>query len=756
MQLMTWTLSRLGSRFGFVFEPYRRRVLHSALGRFLDQPMDLMVGLVEPDGTRRVLPLSQEGDLLMNCEQFERFNSITYRGFSEKHRLRFEFNIHSVFYPQDEPLCIMPAFYLEMRINPVGRIRWTKPAGKTPDQVQLFIRVRRPDTQITATAEPGEMSRLDLAYTAPLRPGHRESGSRVEPGDDLQHAEVHERLVSLNPGCKCLDDGDGLCCTIPVTEEGSGIKWRLVWGAHTADPVLMVRQHGEKRLARFRYCAHWDNVVDVVEDAIKTRDDNLALSRRFEKLLEQAPLRITERHLVNQSFQSFVGNTFWCDTATGKAPISDLTTQWFSCWEGMCLYHSTIDVEYNQSLWYLAIWPDLLRMQFDQWVEHENAHAASEGTYLSHDMGSGPFATGQAYSHPMPVEENCNFLLMLDAYCHWTGETDPAVRHADVIARLTKYLLWTDRDNSGFPSEGGANTIDDASPATQFGRKQTYLAVKRLCALRGVASLLAAADRADLAELAKQCEKTVKEGIRKIERNAWLGDHYAVLADKSAVGIVDPWTGKPLPYEELPGWDAYSIYTGNGELLPMLTGQPTLLEAGRLRRDLLGGYRENMSRYGCGHTSAEPENVWVSQNLWRDLIYRYMGGANLAFPPYWDMQVMSNTHAQSYGFIDTYINNELCFYPRGVVSMGLFLAGPRLIIDRLAPGRGGTYITVDPSRTSPQRWPLLPLADWKAGKIPVCVVDDDGQVSIETGLDPVVIHGNEPKPNAAASSDLIG
>ena len=55
MQLMTWLLSRLGSRFALVFEPYRRRVLHAGLGRYHDLPLDLKVGFVEPDGTERVL-----------------------------------------------------------------------------------------------------------------------------------------------------------------------------------------------------------------------------------------------------------------------------------------------------------------------------------------------------------------------------------------------------------------------------------------------------------------------------------------------------------------------------------------------------------------------------------------------------------------------------------------------------------------------------------------------------------------------------
>jgi hypothetical protein len=49
------------------------------------------------------------------------------------------------------------------------------------------------------------------------------------------------------------------------------------------------------------------------------------------------------------------------------------------------------------------------------------------------------------------------------------------------------------------------------------------------------------------------------------------------------------------------------------------------------------------------------------------------------------------------------------------------------------------------------RCPLLPLADWKAHKIPVCVVDLHGNVTIECETDPVIIHG----PRSAAAS-VIG
>lgn len=750
MQSMTWTMGRLGSRFNLLFEPYKKRVMHSALGRFLDQPLDLKVGLIEPDGTHRVLPFTTDGIPLVNPEQFERMNSITFRGYSEKHNLRFEFNIHAVFYPQDERLCIMPAYYLEMRVNPVHRIRWHK-VTKPPEKVTLFIRLGRADTTITATPDADDQpAAINLAYANSLTP-HSEQYTLPDGVEDGPHrfVDVNERIVSLNPDCQVTDCGQGLTCELPVTEAGSGTKWRLVWGAHVADNILKVKHKGQVRDAVFRYNNAWDNLDQVIDEAIETRDQRLALSRRFEKILEQAPLDTAQSHLLALSFQGWLSNTFWCDIQG-----EDLAhTEWFGVWDGSCSYLGVLDVEYNIALLYLTLWPKLLGIQFAQWAEYEKPHAPSNGSFLSHDMGSGVNAIGQSYPHDMEVEENCNFLLLLQAYTRWTGRDRALNQVAPLIERLARYLIWTDRDNSGFASQGVANTIDDASPAIQFARKQTYLAVKRLAALKAAADLLRLAKHAP--DLAKQCDLLASDSLKKVEDAAWLGDHYAVCVDKSAVGITDAWTGKPLPYDTLPGWDAYSIYTGNGLLLPFMVGRTDLLNPKQLRQDIASAQRENATRYGCGHTSAESDNVWVSQNLWRDTLAQYIKLRPLSPQYYWDMQVMSNTGPNSMGYTDTYINNYLTFSPRGIAVIGHLLAAPRLVIDRKAPG--GTYITVDPDRHKPQRWPLLPLADWRAGKIPVCVVDHKGRVTIEGKIDPVIVHGDSPDPDTTPSgTQLIG
>ncbi|QDU72702.1 hypothetical protein Pan265_25760 [Mucisphaera calidilacus] len=746
MQLMSWTLARLGSRFALHFEPHRRRVMHAALGRFCDQPLDLMVGMEEPDGTRRVLPLSADGQLLANTEQFERLNSITFRGFSERYRLRFEFNIHSVFYPQDERLCLMPVFYLEMRINPIQSYRWEQPTGPTPEKVKLFIRLRRHGTEINADAgndkKPG---RIEMVYKASPTP-------TPVTGQDPQQSEtveVNERLLSLNPGCEVLEQGDGLACTLPVTDDNSGIKWRLVWAAHVAEPALHVEHPTGSGPARFRYAATWRTLDDVMQEAVERRDERLAKSRRLEKLVEQAPLDPAQRHLLNQSFHSMLSNSYWMqvepDDGSGAWP-------WFSVLEGARLYHSPIDAEFHAALFYLAVWPELLALQLRAWAGRAVDHEASGGCWLRRDLGRGDRPAGPAYPYAMPVEHAADFILLLDAYTRWTGDKTITTTLKQRVEGLAKYLLWSDPGATGFPTEGVTNSLDDGSPAVQFARGQTHLAIRRMTALRAVPALLS---RDTPTELGEKCREAAERDAELIERNAWMGDHYAVCVDKSGLGVYPPGSTVPLAQETLEGWDGYTIHTGDGLLLPLMTGSPLPIDREKLRRDLHAAARECRGRYGCGHTSAEAETLWVSANLWRDALAQYMkvGGPTLA-QLYWDLQVMSNTHMQSHGFTDAYVHNNLTYNPRGVCSFGLFMAGPRLVVDRLADT--GPYITIEPDRHVPQRWPLLALADWKAGKIPVCVVDEAGRVLIEGETDPVIILGEPESQSPGPGLRAIG
>jgi hypothetical protein len=738
MQMMCWTMARLGSRFSLYFEPHARRVMHSALGRFFDRPVDLMVGLVEPDGTERTLPFTQHGSPLLFAEQSERFNSVTFRGYSERYALKFEFNIHSVFYPRDEALCLMPAFYLEVRVHPSDTVRGIRPVGPTPESVELFLRLERPETHIVASDDDG--GRIELSYAMPLTPQRELGGGHLEAVEGALQttADIHERIVSLNTDelAQVDSSGRGLRVRVPVTSEGSGVKWRLVWGSFCGETMLEAAGGKEHpvRQGRLRYTQYWDSLDEVMDEAIGHRDEHLAKSRRMEKLIDQCPLRADERHLIVQSFQGFLSNTFWCDL--------DDSSQWFSMWDGSSAHHSPLDAGMPASMFYITFWPKLLAMQLSQWSERARPHEASGGAIVDRDLGVGLRATGKALKYDMPIEMNANFLLLHQLYARWTGDLTEAREHADVIERAAKYLIWADRDQSAFPAVGQANSIVDGGPATQFARKQVYLAVKRVAALGAAADLLMHLDRSDAAAA---CDKVVTRDGPRVETAAWVGDHYAVCLDDSPFGLVNPATGEPVMDTELRGADGYSIYTSHGLLLPMMCNQSIFLDRQHLMADLVNAERETMGHYGCAHTSAEDGHLSISGNLWRDHMARYMGATKLNWTSaYWDLQVMSNTAGNSSGFSDSYVNRDGRYSPRGVTSIGMFLGYPRLVIDRLAPG--GARLSVDPDRHYPQRWPLLPLADWKAGKIPVCVIDRHRKVFIESPLDPVTIKGDQPAP----------
>jgi hypothetical protein len=304
---------------------------------------------------------------------------------------------------------------------------------------------------------------------------------------------------------------------------------------------------------------------------------------------------------------------------------------------------------------------------------------------------------------------------------------------------LAKYLLWSDREGCGYPTEGIANMYEDATPAAQFARRQTYLGVKRAAGLRAAGDLL---ERTQRTQLATRCDQTAERDANTIDDDAWIDDHYAVCTDKSCIGLVDVWSGAFLTEDEVAGWDGYSIHTGDALVLPAMIGQPPLLDPEHLRLDVVSSQRETLTNYGCGHTSGEPVTVWVSQNVWRDLLATYLGLVRPHLTQrYWDLQLMNNTHHLSMGYTDTRAVSGRSFDPRGVASVGFIAAGPRLVIDRLASG--GPRITVNPDRHTPQRWPLLPLADWKAAKVPILVVDAHSQVTIECEMDPVIVHGQE-------------
>jgi hypothetical protein len=323
----------------------------------------------------------------------------------------------------------------------------------------------------------------------------------------------------------------------------------------------------------------------------------------------------------------------------------------------------------------------------------------------------------------MEVEETTNYLILSLAYYRRTGDDSTIRKHMETIRRYIQFLFAADTTGNGIPDRGVANTIDDASPAVQYGRDQIYLAVKTLAALHAGHEFMLMADNGEMAEA---CADSMTRIRSLIAAQGWTDDHFVTLLSKEGHGIVDPWSGEKLDLDEVPGWDAPHIYTANG-LAPLdMVGIDLGLDEEKLRTDLRVATERCLREYGCVHTDFAferdklPESMkglagsarnpgWVSMNMLRDIsaFYRGVDLRSLA-DRYWAWQTTTNSQEPKI-FFETFCGNNLCFYPRGIACWGYYDALAGLVIDRVS-GRDEAKPPFAQVRV-----PRLIDADWSAG-----------------------------------------
>ncbi len=657
-----------------------------ALGRFLDAAADLRIGVRMDNGDERVLPFCSDGALFEYIEQELTATSIAFRARSAEIGVMLEVRFTSPFYPRDVKLSTAPFFYVDVTVSRIGRmVHWKRVPDDAPPAGEFFLSLSTPG----ATIEADPLG-LRVLESVPLRVGFEGADSDAPEGEATpERASTTQRIAVLRGEARAAGDGVRSAFDLSEGERRLG----LVWAAHTDADVL--QDMGVPM--SFKYREFFANADEVAAFAQEDEDRIRRRTGLFDSLLLDSSLSKTHCDLIAYSFQSYLANTWWTRRPDG--------TDWFSVWEGVCVFHSTIDVEYNLGLLYFALWPELLEMTFREWARHEHPDG-----YLAHDMGDALAANGQRYPHPMECEENTNFILMLHAFWRWTGSDAPVRRHFELVRRLVQYLIRVDDTGNGFPNHGTANTIDDASPAVQFAREQTYLGVKCLAAFHAAARMAAHVGDGALARQWSERALLVRETL---DREGWLGDHYAVCIDRDAGGVRDMWTSESLEAGELEGWDAYSIYAANALLYPLMVNDIPPVDAERMKTDIVTANERARIEYGCTHSSADRSNIWISQNLWRDYVGAYLGVDLLDnVDRYWAFLLQENTRDEGKCFIDTYVENNLCYYPRGITSIGALLALPGLRIDRVEG-----YACLRPVR-APCRAPLLPLADWDAESVP--------------------------------------
>lgn len=728
MALMSTCLGRLGSRYSLILDPVRKQIQYGSLGLMCQADGELILGLDDGKGVFCALPFGKSGAPFHMVDQRQTMTSVSYDAWSVEQGVSLRVDMVAPFWPRDERTSLCPAYVVKVRVERLDKVRWTAATKTATRRGVLRFGLKVPGTRVTAK---GDTLELGYAVSVPQRAATGEGGAEqvydMSEGRVESQGQATDVIFPLSGEWRVVGD----CIEAPYDVSAEDASQEFVLGLASHMPAALFERFG--RPMQLKYTRFWPNVAAV---AAHVRTHWRAMCRKsaqFDALWLDSGLGASAQDLTALAFQSYLMCSLWC---AGKT-----TKDWFSVWEGSCWFNSTVDVTYNEAMLPLSCWPELLEMVIDEWSAHANDAEADRkrrsimpgdaqngahpedldypGAILQHDMGAGWTANGMSYHHQMPVEENSNFLLLLYLYGRWCGKTKLFQEYKTLCGQLAEYLFWTDSTGNGFPDRGTANTIDDATPAVQYGRDNVYLGIKRLAALHAAGRMFEyVGDQA----LARRCRGEVRKAVKTLN-SGWLGDHWGVCLDKSARGLVDCWSGKPLPYKELPGWDAFSLYTTNGLLpLMMIDDLPSGLSKQRLRLDVLNATRASITLYGCGHSSLDKKNMWVAMNVWRDCAAAYLGeNLSLNCERYWNQQLFANGIGSEKAncFTETSLTNNLVWYGRGAATFGLLLAMPGLMVD-------GSSETASVAPVAPGRWPLLPLADWKTGRIPVLSVESLG------------------------------
>ncbi|MCS7252797.1 MAG: DUF4965 domain-containing protein [Armatimonadota bacterium] len=656
-------LARFGSRYSINVRPQERAWYQSPCGRFYDEHVETLIGL-NVGGKMYALPLCK-----IKVSEFENIHQritpckLIWHTSIPSPQLRLTLAIVSPFYPKDEALTLLPAFIFDFSVENLSY--------ETVDGEIIYSR----------RLNPKQLATLRIA-----------NGTAIFETPGTFNALEGVKGDSWEIRVKRMEDGETylFCVRKFSLQPDSKETYTLILASHSSEAFFVAMGYPY----RFKYSALFGSIEDVLSYTTSNLKKLRERTELFENTIVGSMHDESLKALISLAFQSYASNAIWLIPASDVAKSRGIKRkppfdEWFSVLEGGGgLFNSTVDVEYNISPFYLLFWAELLEMLLREWSAYR------KGGIIRHDMGMGFAANGMSYYYDMPVEENTNFILMLFALWASTANHNLLKEHWSAVKDVVAYLVSTDTDGNGFPNLGTSNTVDQGTYVIQHAPEQTYLAMKMAAAYQAAERMARFYGDSVLTNLCR----AGREKITATLKGAWLGDHYAVCLSKA-----------------VHGWDAYSIYTANGWLLPFMVGVKPEVDVQRLRIDLANSTERTWKGFGSTHTSIDAV-MWISQNIWRDCLAAYLGIDMIGHGrSYWNLLYTLNRTSGG-AFIDSY-NYEngygsLRYYPRGMAASAYLQAQAALSLNRLE-----RKITFKPLRKT-LRIPLPQLADWDAEKIP--------------------------------------
>lgn len=694
MNLMSYNLSTFGSRFSLIFDSTNKRLKHGVLGMFLENTSELICGVKSSEGDS-YLPFCDKDNNFQMLYMETSQNSVTYKGISKDCGYDMFVTFTSPFAPKDEKLMIAPFFYVDIKIKKNTRPHNLVRVKKNIDKGTFVFGLKsenlsflKNNDELTLEYNINAQSRFVLGdFARTLKIEMEKDGKPIEQINCKEY--IYSKDVKIN--------NDNLIEVDFDLSKGDEQNISLVWATYHEDDFIKACGQDSK----FLYKDYFNNYKDVLKFAIENRETIMKKSEFYDSMFETSSLSQSYKDFIAQTYQSYKLNTLFVKMADGEKS--------FTVWEGNCMYNSTVDVEYNNGLFYYTMCPEVLEGMFTQW-----ANTVGDTGYISHDLGWGFTYRGDTnYSHPMKVEENCNFILMLYTYANVFNRKDLLEKHFDVLKKLADFMIDADTTGNGIPNEGTSNTIDDAIPAVQHAKEQTYLALKTASSLQVFAKISEIMNDLDYA---KKSEERSFKILETVDRELWKGDHYGVCLDTSQDGYKTFLTNEDLS-GEMQGRDEHSIFAENGMLYPFMADfKFKNFPIDKMKQNIYNSNNKCQTVYGCNH-SENSDSAWISQNLWRDFSAAYLDCDLLEnVDKYWEFQKIMNTNGRLNLFIDTFGENALWYYPRGLTSIGVIYASLRLKIDGFSK-----TIEINPIRKT-MKIPLTMFADWDNLVVPVVTV----------------------------------